>query len=81
MFLLNYIKIAIWSGLYYFQEKKSDIIMKIIINNIRDSGCVAIKFCQWILPKIDAIYDIDNSQENNKWFKDLEELYEECKTH
>ena len=81
VFLFNYIKIAIWSGLYYFQGKKSDIIMKIIINNIRDSGCVAIKFCQWILPKLEAIYDIDNSQENNKWFKDLEDLYEECNYH
>ena len=81
VFIFNYIKIAIWSFIYYFQKDKSDIIIKIIVNNIRDSGCVAIKFTQWILPKIETIYNIDNSQENNKWFKYLEELYEDCNYH
>ena len=81
VFIFNYIKIAIWSSIYYFQKDKSDIIIKIIVNNIRDSGCVAIKFTQWIIPKIEAIYDIDISKEEYKWFKSLEELYEDCNYH
>ena len=81
VFLFNYIKIAIWSCIYYYKVDKSDIIMKIIINNIRDSGCVAIKFSQWILPKIETIYENDFLKENNKWFKDLEGLYEDCNYH
>ena len=74
--LLNYIKLAIWSGIYYKQEKKSDIIYKIIIKNIKDSGCVVIKFVQWMLPKIEAIYDIDINDPQNSWFLELEELYD-----
>ena len=79
--LLNYIKLALWSGIYYKQEKKSDIIYKIIIKNIKDSGCVVIKFVQWLLPKIEAIYDIDVSDPENKWFLELEELYDNCNYH
>ena len=79
--LLNYIKLAIWSGIYYKQEEKSDIIYKIIIKNIKDSGCVAIKFVQWMLPKIEAIYDIDIHDPKNKWFLELEELYDNCNYH
>ena len=64
-----------------FKKEKSDIIMKIIINNIRDSGCVAIKFSQWILPKLESMYEIDTKDKKYKWFKDLEELYEDCNYH
>tara|TARA_Y100000389_G_scaffold116755_1_gene113940 strand:+ start:1365 stop:2798 length:1434 start_codon:yes stop_codon:yes gene_type:complete len=81
MFILNYVKIAIWASIYYFQKEKSDVIMKIIVNNIRDSGCVAIKFSQWILPKLESMYDINTKDEKYKWFKDLEELYEDCNYH
>ena len=70
-----------WSSIYYFQKEKSDVIMKIIVNNIRDSGCVAIKFSQWILPKLESMYDINTKDEKYKWFKDLEELYEDCNYH
>ena len=79
--LLNYIKLALWSGIYYKQENKSDIVYKIIIKNIKDSGCVAIKFVQWLLPKIEAIYDIDIHDPKNKWFLELEELYDNCNYH
>ena len=81
VFLFNYVKLIIWSGIYYFQEDKSDIILEIIINNIRNSGCVAIKFTQWILPKIETYYNIDNRVKDNKWFKELEVLYEDCNYH
>ena len=37
-----------------------------IIQNINDCGCLAIKFTQWILPKIELIYDLDPKKD--KWF-------------
>ena len=76
MGIINYTKIFLWSSLYYFQKEKSDIIFKIIIKNIKESGCVTIKFIQWILPKLEAIYDIDKNNPEHKWFCDLEEVYE-----
>tara|TARA_B100001094_G_scaffold294387_1_gene314964 strand:+ start:820 stop:2190 length:1371 start_codon:yes stop_codon:yes gene_type:complete len=81
MFGINYIKLSIWSSIYYFQEEKSDIIFKIILKNIKECGCVAIKFTQWLLPKIEAIYDIDIQGEDYKWFNDLEDIYENCNVH
>ena len=53
--ILKYIKLILWSGIYYSQEEKSDIVYKVIIKNIKDSGCVLIKFIQWLLPKIEAL--------------------------
>lgn len=79
--LLNHIKLAIWSAIYYKQKNKSEIIYKIIIKNIKDSGCVVIKFVQWILPKIETIYDIDINDPQNSWFLELEELYDNCNYH
>ena len=81
MFGINYIKLSIWSSIYYFQEEKSEIIFKIILKNIKECGCVAIKFTQWLLPKIEAIYDIDIQGEDYKWFNDLEDIYENCNIH
>lgn len=78
---LNNIKLGLWSLIYYNQKVKSDIIYKIIIKNIKDSGCVVIKFVQWLLPKIEAIYDIDVNDPKNQWFLDLEELYDNCNYH
>ena len=81
MGIINYTKIFLWSSLYYFQKEKSDIIFKIIVKNIKESGCVTIKLIQWILPKLEAIYDIDKNNPEHKWFCDLEEVYENCDYH
>ena len=81
MGIINYTKIFLWSSLYYFQKEKSDIIFKIIIKNIKESGCVTIKLIQWILPKLEAIYDIDKNNPEHKWFCNLEEVYENCDYH
>ena len=55
IFLFNYLKLALWSGIYYYQ--RSDLVFDIIIKNINDCGCLAIKFTQWLLPKIELIYE------------------------
>ena len=79
--IINYTKLFLWSSIYYFQKKKSDTIFKIIIKNIKESGCVTIKLVQWLLPKVETIYDIKKDNPNHKWFYDLEEVYENCDYH
>ena len=76
-FLFNYTKLFLWSTIYYFQPK--DIIFELIIKNIQDSGCIAIKFTQWILPKLEMIYDLNPKKD--KWFGKLEKFYEYCNIH
>ena len=72
----NYLKLGLWSTIYYF--KPTDIVFDIIINNIKQSGPILIKLVQWVLPKIESIYDINNDTE---WFNKLEEVYEDCSFH
>ena len=79
--ILKYIKLILWSGIYYSQEEKSDIVYKVIIKNIKESGCVLIKFIQWLLPKIEALYNINVNEPGNEWFLELEELYDNCNYH
>ena len=57
MNIINYTKLCLWSAIYYFQKDKSETIFKIIVKNIKESGCVTIKFVQWLLPKIETIYE------------------------
>ena len=77
IFLFNYLKLALWSGIYYYQ--RSDLVFDIIIKNINDCGCLAIKFTQWVLPKIELIYDLDSKED--KWFGELERFYEYNNIH
>ena len=77
LFLINYTKACIYSSIYYFH--KSDILLDIIIHNIHNCGCIAIKFTQWLLPRLELIYDLNPTQD--KWFKKLEEFYEYNHTH
>ena len=69
IFLFNYLKLSIWSLIY--SQSRSDVILKVIKKNIDDSGCVAIKFMQWILPKIEVIYSIDKKEKVMSGFMSL----------
>ena len=60
--IINYTKLALWSTLYYFQKEKSETVFKIIVKNIKESGCITIKLVQWLLPKIETIYDVDKAK-------------------
>ena len=79
--IINYTKLFLWSSIYYFQKEKSKTIFKIIVKNIKESGCVTIKLVQWVLPKIEAIYNINKSNPEHSWFYELEEVYENCDYH
>ena len=79
--IINYTKLLLWTSIYYFQKNKSEIVFKVIVKNIKESGCITIKLVQWLLPKIEVIYDIKPENPDHKWFYDLEEVYENCDYH
>ena len=79
--IINYTKLFLWTTVYYFQKKRSETVFKIIVKNIKESGCITIKLVQWLLPKIEVIYDINEGNPDHKWFYDLEEVYENCDYH
>tara|TARA_Y100000817_G_scaffold156562_2_gene122427 strand:+ start:568 stop:1989 length:1422 start_codon:yes stop_codon:yes gene_type:complete len=79
MIVLNYLKLGIWSMIYYMRP--SDIISEIIVNTIKKSGPFLIKLVQWTLPKIEHLYEINSRDKDNEWFFKLEELYEDCGFH
>ena len=81
IFLFNYLKLIAWSTIYYLNDYKSPILTKILIKNIREAGCVPIKFCQWVLPQLEVVYDIEISDFNSLLYSGLEELYENCDHH
>jgi len=79
IFLFTYLKIGLWTTIYYL--KPTDIIFEIIVNNIKKSGPVLTKLVQWVLPKIESLYDIKTRNKENEWFYLLEEVYENCGFH
>ena len=73
MFLLNYIQLSLWMTLYLCQKKKSRTIYRLIIKKIKDSGCIAIKFTQWMIPILEMEYNLDKDM-----LQEIEELYDDC---
>lgn len=60
------------------------ILLDMIIDKIKTCGSVAIKFCQWITPKLEVMYlEQEDIQNNSKplWLKKLENFYENCDNH
>ena len=51
-----------------------------LIDNIKNCGCVAIKLCQWTLPKIESMENTFSDNEK-KIFKKMENFYDNCETH
>ena len=58
-----------------YSENYDNILIKEIINNIKNAGAVAIKLGQWSIPKLEIVYD------NKLWVKESEELYDCCNIH
>lgn len=79
IFLFTYLKLGIWSTIYYLNPH--EIVFEIIVNNIKKSGPVLTKLVQWVLPKIEILYDINVRNKENEWFYQLEEVYENCDFH
>jgi len=69
-----------------FNETKQHniILLDTIIERINKCGSVAIKFCQWITPKLEIMHleedDIIN-EDKPIWLNKLESFYENCDDH
>lgn len=78
--IYNYYKISnIVSNLYngYVENNTIDELNIIkLYDTVRKSGCVCVKFFQWILPIIEI-----NMKEVPGWFKILEKIYDNCIIH
>lgn len=81
--IFNYLKLFKLINNYYnnFNNNENHSLDDIdeIITNIKICGSVAIKFTQWIIPKLEIIYCEKN--EKTEWLSKLEVLYEDCDHH
>lgn len=75
--LFNYTKLFGWLSIYNYY--KNDIILSLIVKNIHNCGCVAIKLTQWILPLLEIINNKEYCEK--QWFHELETVYENCNIH
>lgn len=77
---------SIYNYINNYQVNNSHNILSLegVIKNIKSCGSVAIKFCQWITPKLEIMYlEEDDILDGSKplWLKKLEEFYEKCDNH
>jgi len=66
------------------KDDKNMIILDKLIEQIKCCGSVAIKFCQWSIPKLEVMYLKKEDIHNNikpLWLKKFEQFYENCETH
>ena len=89
-YLYNYTQLILSVRNYInIYERTSDhniVLLDDIIQRISLCGSVAIKFCQWITPKLELIYTEENELLNKDrikplWLRKLETFYENCKDH
>tara|TARA_Y100000590_G_C15688359_1_gene1002479 strand:+ start:536 stop:2002 length:1467 start_codon:yes stop_codon:yes gene_type:complete len=62
------------------------VLLDDIIQRVSLCGSVAIKFCQWITPKLELIHTEENELFNKDrikplWLRKLETFYENCENH
>ena len=87
-YFYNYLQL-IYSVYHYYtiynESKEHNIIyLDKIIYKIKKCGSVAIKFCQWVTPKLEIMYLEDNQILKNEkplWLNKLELFYENCDNH
>lgn len=69
----------------YNNTKTHDmVLLDSLIHQIKLCGSVAIKFCQWSIPKLEVMHlSIEDIHNNIKplWLKKLENFYENCENH
>ena len=69
---------------YNLNNSHNILLLEDVIENIKSCGSVAIKFCQWITPKLEIMYlEDDDILDGIKplWLKKLEDFYENCENH
>ena len=70
--------------LYRVNNSHNIVLLDNIIERVKTCGSVAIKFCQWITPKLEIIYLEEEdiiTDEKPLWLSKLEDLYENCNDH
>ena len=77
---------SIYNYIHSYQVNNSHNILLLegVIRNIKYCGSVAIKFTQWVTPKLEIMHLEENDiLDDNKplWLKKLEDFYENCETH
>ena len=76
--------IRIYINNYNQNGMESMVLLDKLIDKITSCGSVAIKFCQWTIPKLEIMHlkqeDIQNDIKP-LWLKKLENFYENCDTH
>lgn len=77
---------SIYNYINSYQENNSHNILALegIIRNIKSCGSVAIKFCQWVTPKLEIMYLEENDILDSVkplWLRKLEDFYENCENH
>jgi len=63
---------------------KDMVLLDKLIEKIKSCGSVAIKFCQWSIPKLEVMHLEREDIHNNikpLWLKRFEAFYENCETH
>lgn len=79
--MFPYIKTIYWTYKYYHQVEKEEFVLDNILYNVKNGGCVLIKFVQWLLPILEINFNIDTSIPENEWFVKLESVYDDCFIH
>ena len=75
---LNLQRLGLYAGWrYYWDGVVPDSLVTRCKDEIVQSGYVITKLCQWTLPHLQVVYDV----ENRSWFKILEGVYEGCYIH
>ena len=89
-YLYNHVKLIfqIYSYTNYLEENQEHSILYLdqICETIQSCGSVAIKFCQWITPKLELMHTeendlIDKDRVKPLWLRKLEIFYEKCNEH
>ena len=76
--------LRIYINNYNQNGMESMVLLDKLIEKITSCGSVAIKFCQWIIPKLEIMHSKQEDIQNGikpLWLKKLENFYENCDTH
>ena len=89
-YFYNHIRLIyqIYSYINYLNSNQGHNVMYLdqICETVQRCGSVAIKFCQWITPKLELMYTeendlIDKERVKPLWLRKLETFYEKCNEH
>ena len=76
----------VYNYIHFYNKNNSHnvLLLEDVIENIKACGSVAIKFCQWMTPKLEIMHlDENDILDDHKplWLKKLEDFYENCNYH